>query len=88
MKLQLWCRKDTGDLLLATPWFEILEKDEVVNGKSEILGDADPHPKRQFKFGMLTQVGWLIQNQYECWFGVGFNAEENFEVIDEEFLKC
>ena len=60
--------KKTGQLLLATPWWEIPDGLDVtsVAGCSKAV------------WGALTQVGWLLQNENEVWLGVGLNAAPTF----------
>lgn len=81
IELEVWKHKETGKQYLATPWWEVLKKDELVAGDSQMLAIKDDHPDRKFKIGSLTQVGWLIKNDHGVWFGVSLDAKQSFEVV-------
>ena len=79
----VWVHKQTGKTLLATPWWEILGSDEILDLKSKEISNEDPWPDRKIKIGTLTQVGWLLQNEHGVWFGVGPDAANYYDDMGE-----
>lgn len=78
---QVWANKLSGQLFVVMPWWEIMDEDTMVDGHLEMLtGEPD---KRRFKFGMLAQVGWLIENGSGVFFGVGTSAADCMEKVGE-----
>lgn len=78
---QVWVNKISGQLFVVTPWWEIMSEDVMVEGT---VGMVTNLPEEQrWKYGMLAQVGWLIQNESGVWFGVGTSVAEQMEKIGE-----
>lgn len=80
--MKVWLHKEKGDFCFATPWWEIPEANEVVALKADEAVTAGLGENR-IKFGVLVQVGWLIQNQNDMWLGVGMKAQEAFEDLGD-----
>jgi len=76
---QTWKHKENGKTHRVCPWWEMMPGTEI-NDKD--IGD--PIPGTPWKFGMLIQVGWLLENEHGVWFGVGPDAKEFFEVVEKE----
>lgn len=66
--MKVLMQKETANLFLATPWWEIPEP---------IMEETIPNAK----FGVLIQVGWLIQNMHGVYFGV--NSLNGFEELGD-----
>jgi hypothetical protein len=74
--IQVWQNKKSKQKFRVMPWWEIFKTDEVLSSLSTDIG-----VKSAWKFGMLTQVGWLLENEHGVWFGLGPSAIESFEVL-------
>ena len=71
---QVWYHKEKDQLFLFSPWWEIpegIDLTEVTMNKEKVV------------WGALVQVGWLIQNLHDIWFGVNFSVEGSFEYVGE-----
>lgn len=60
------------------PWWEHAPNTEITDKDIKI-----PEMNREWKWGMLVQVGWLIENEHGVFLGVGPTAKESFNVISE-----
>ena len=68
--------KETGKVVTVSPWWEISDP---------ILTEADiqnVEENRMIKIGALVQVGWLLSNDNDVYFGVGMAAIDYFEEIE------
>lgn len=86
MRPRIWKNKLNGSIIKAVEWMEVLEEDDYVKslGLQEALKDPnDEHPERIHKIGALTQVGWLLENGHNIYFGVSMKAKEQFEDLGE-----
>ena len=79
---QLYRHKETKKLFKIAPWYECIDPilDDKEIGKEFTEG-------RKFKIGSLVQVGWLICNEHDVYFGVHTDALEMFEKVDEKDVK-
>lgn len=66
--------KETKKIFKIVPWWEVL--DPIADDND--LGKQDG---RKFKFGSLIQIGWLICNEHDVYFGVNMKAMEMFEEV-------
>ena len=78
---KVWMNRNTGQICLATPWWEIMPGDEAIAMKMEVI--CNNTSQARMKFGLLTQIGWLIQNEHDLWAGFGLATEDLFEEIGE-----
>ncbi len=79
---QVWVNKMSGQILVAVPWWDMMENDTLIEGR---LSDIDPssQDERRMKIGAIAQVGWLIENGNGVFFGVGPNVIEHMEILGE-----
>lgn len=64
------------------PWWEIVNDGKVV--EVDELGQAiTQSANRPCKFGIIYQVGYLIENQHGIWLGLGPQAEKEFKDLGE-----
>lgn len=82
--VHIWCHKENGDLVLASPRWEPLTIDfdeslfkEMAPELMAEVGD------RRIARGVLCQVGWLIENGHGVWFGIDLRANEQFVDLGE-----
>lgn len=80
-QIQFWQHKESKKKVRALPWWEILPDDEIMNSRQVELGGP------AWKFGMLVQVGWLLENEHGVWLGVGPKAIEAFNIVGPEKKK-
>ena len=81
--IHVWQHKKKKKIKVrATPWWEVLEGDEIISDQD--LASLKDRPDRQIKIGALTQVGWLLENQFGIWIGVGLDAKEEFKDLGPE----
>lgn len=78
-----WKNKTSGAEVRVMPWWEtitddggMVEVDEMGKMISESLG-------KPCRFGVITQVGYLLENEHGVWFGMGPKAVECFEDLGE-----
>jgi len=73
-----WKNKISGQELRVMPWWETLKDGEIE--KTNEIGEALTEiAGRQCKFGVITQIGYLLENEHGVWFGVGPSAADSFE---------
>lgn len=79
-EVNLWLNKQSGQLCLASPhWTPIQIKfDEKFYQELDPIV-ADMAKGRRIVHGALVQVGWLVQNQNDVWFGMPMGVSEQFE---------
>lgn len=79
---RIWENKKSKDTLRVMPWWETVkdgefeEADELGNMMAQCAG-------RPVKFGTIVQIGFLLENQYGMWFGVGPKAAKEFNDLGE-----
>jgi hypothetical protein len=82
--MMVWLNKQSGQIVLATEQWEPLQVEHDEKFYEEILPEFRQFTKgRRVVKGRLIQVGWLIQNQHDVWFGVGMSAKNQFEELGE-----
>lgn len=64
------------------PWWETV-KDGEVEEVDEIGQMVTEFAGRPCKFGIIVQVGYLLENEHGMWFGVGPKSSNQFEDIGE-----
>ena len=65
--MNVWMNKK-ADLFIATPWWEIPQ---------DILDETIENYRT--RFGVLVQVGWLLENEHGVFFGMRLDTKELFE---------
>lgn len=74
----------SGQVFKAMPWWEAVKEGEIeqVNELGLLVTEA---AGRLCKFGIITQVGYLLENEHGVWFGLGANIvnEKEFEDLGE-----
>lgn len=75
--IRLWKNKTTKQIVQATPWWEIV--DPILSDKDLLAENLIEG--RKFKIGTLIQIGWLIKNKNDVWFGTGISVAEHFKDI-------
>jgi hypothetical protein len=75
---RLWENKESKLQLRVMPWWEVVKDGEIE--EVDVLGNMVAEiADRPCKFGLLTQIGYLIENDHGIWFGVNLSAAEGFE---------
>lgn len=80
---RIWQNKKSKAKVRVMPWWETIkdgkidEADELGNMISEIAG-------KPCKFGVIVQIGFLLENKHGIWFGVGPKAQKEFKDLGEE----
>jgi hypothetical protein len=80
----LWENKSSKQKVLATEHWEPL----TINFDEKFYADLDPLVKemignRKIAHGCLCQVGWLLKNNKDVWFGMGLKAKDHFNDLGE-----
>lgn len=79
---RLWKNKTNGKKVRVMPWWETVKDGEVE--QSDDMGQMlSVIAGRKCKFGILSQVGYLIENEYGIWIGLGPKAADQFEDLGE-----
>jgi len=76
-----WKHKVSGKIVKVAPWYEI--PDPIVGTEAHESEQAfgKDMKDRKVKFGVLVQIGWLIENGQNCFLGVGLNAAKHFDKV-------
>lgn len=82
--MEVWMNKQSGQIVLATPQWEPL----TIHYDENLFKEIDPIftemiGDRKIAKGTLMQVGWLLQNQNDVWFGMPLSVREQFETLGE-----
>jgi hypothetical protein len=81
IKTKIWKHKETGKEYRVKPWWECIPCNIPV---TDIVRDEnDEWPDRMFAFGTLIQIGWLLENEHDVWFGTNNTVKEYFDEIGE-----
>ena len=74
---RLWEHKDKKHRMRVMPWWETIKDGEVekVDELGHLLAEVAGRP---CKFGVLVQVGFLLENEHGVWIGVGPKAAGEF----------
>ena len=80
---RLWQNKTLGQKVRVMPWWEIVNGGEMV--QVDELGEmiTEVAGGRLCKFGVITQVGYLLENEHGVWLGVGPKATKHFKDLGE-----
>lgn len=79
---RLWRNKTSGQELRVMPWWETIQNGEIerVDEMGKLVTEVAGRP---CKFGIITQIGYLLENEHGVWFGVGPKAADSFEDLGE-----
>ena len=81
---RLWKNKTNGKKVRVMPWWETVKEDGKETEEVDELGQfVSEVAGRPCKFGVLVQVGFLLENEHGLWFGVGPTGEKQFEDLGE-----
>ncbi len=72
-----WVHKKNKKKLRVMPWWETV-KDGEVERVDELGQMVSEVAGRICKFGVLVQVGYLLENEHGMWLGVGPKAAKEF----------
>lgn len=72
---QVWMNKNNGLLFVVVPWMEVFGND--------MLSTMSAGPGTRCVVGVLSQVGWLIENEHGVHFGVNLRVEKAFKKLGE-----
>ncbi len=77
-----WENKKSKQKVRVMPWWETVKegKTEEVDELGHMIAEQAGRP---CKFGILVQVGFLIENEEGVWFGVGPKVEKHFNDLGE-----
>ena len=80
---RLWENKINLAKFKVMPWWEAVKNGEIeeVNELGEMISEVAEG--RVCKFGVITQIGYLIENDHGIWFGLGLKAHEAFNDLGE-----
>lgn len=87
MKVQtyprIWQNKKTKKKVRVMPWWETMKDGEIeqVDDMGRMFTEMSG---RLCKWGVLVQIGYLLENEHGVWFGVGPGAEKGFKDLGEE----
>lgn len=77
-EIKQWKHKESGKIYRVLPWWEC--HGTIIDKPESILKDTEDDWKdRQYRIGILAQVGWLLENDNNLWIGMGPTAREAFE---------
>ena len=77
-----WKNKKSKKCVRVMPWWEVVKDGEIE--KVDALGNLlSEQAGIACKFGVLTQIGYLIENEHGFWFGMGPKAREAFKDMGE-----
>lgn len=65
------------------PWWETV-KDGECESVDEMGQMISEFAGRPCKFGVLVQVGYLLENEHGIWFGMNMKAAKSFKDLGEE----
>ncbi len=85
MEVKRWRHKVTKKEFNVVPWWD-MQGSVVDNPKGIIEDENDTWTDRLYAVGVLAQIGWLIENEHNVWFGVGPGAKDEFEDITADSL--
>jgi hypothetical protein len=79
---RIWRNKESGSSVRVMPWWETVKDGEIeeVNELGEMITEVSGRPA---KFGVLVQIGYLIENDHGIWLGVNRSAAEAFDDMGE-----
>lgn len=79
---RLWKNKKSGKKVRVMPWWETVNNGEIeeVDALGRLVADVAGRP---CKFGILVQVGFLLENEHGIWLGLGPKASESFDDLGE-----
>ena len=83
---RLWKNKESGKEFRVMPWWEAVKEGDIeeTNELGEMVTEVAGRP---CKFGVITQIGFLLENEHGVWFGVNLSAAEHFEDLGEAIKK-
>lgn len=82
--MRVWMNLHSADIVLATEQWEPFQIEYDEKFYESILPEFKQFTVgRKIVRGLLMQVGWLIQNQHDVWFGLPMSAQKQFEDLGE-----
>ncbi len=82
--MRLWLNKHSAELVLATEQWEPLQVEYDEKFYESILPEFKEFTQgRKVAKGFILQVGWLVQNRNDVWFGLPMSAQDQFEDMGE-----
>jgi len=82
--MKVWLHKGTGELVLATEHWDPIQIQYDESFYKQVLPEFEAMVEgRRIVRGLMLQVGWLIQNRHDIWFGVSLKTESDFEYLGE-----
>lgn len=82
-----WQHKKTKKIFKVVPWWEVLKSDEFLNQDNFDIKIGNKKIKTKYKFGALTQIGWLLENEHGIFIGFGLKAEKEFKKLGQWEVK-
>lgn len=81
---RIWQHKKNKGKMRVMPWWETVKDGEFE--EVDELGHAISvvAEGRTCKFGVLVQIGYLIENEHGIWFGVGPDVAKEFKDMGPE----
>lgn len=75
---RIWQNKINKKKFRVMPWWERAECDD-----NELDKAMTTKFKRPCKFGILMQIGYLLENEHGIWFGLNLTAKKQFKDLGE-----
>lgn len=80
---RIWENKRSGDRLRVMPWWETITEDGKVEEVDDLGHMIASVAGRPCKFGVLVQVGYLLENVHGIWLGLRPKAVDEFIDLGE-----
>jgi hypothetical protein len=82
--MNIWINKATADLALVHPQYEPIN----IKFDEKFYHELGEEVKlmvggRKIVHGVLVQVGWMLQNRNDVWFGLPLSIADQFEDLGE-----
>jgi len=79
---RLWQNKTSGQKVRVMPWWETIKDGEIeeTNELGEMITEVAGRPA---KFGIIVQIGFLLESEGGVWFGVNTTAHTEFNDLGE-----
>ncbi len=78
-----WLNTTSKKEIRVMPWWETVKDGEIekVDEMGQMISESIGG--RPCKFGILVQIGYLLENEFGVWFGVGPKAATAFKDLGE-----
>ena len=81
---RLWQHKKTRKKFRVMPWWETITDDGNGIAKVDDLGKMITEVAgRSCKFGVIYQIGFLLENEHGVWFGFSTDVSKEFKDLGE-----